>query len=197
MLGMGCHQRVCPSGILWRYFLIRPSWLEIWISLFWNMLWLSRLLCLSACCSRIVTLCLGACIFRHVRLRVMTFTGYLWKCHSGHDTGFVHCVLYQRVCSSGSDVGRGRRWNLTSDDSWHQTGCFVCLSPQEPALLELLTLTGQGAAGNLLQGPDCTVTSVATSGTVSDKVMGRKHGGNAEAICTLTACPLSPKSVFH
>lgn len=50
---------------------------------------------LLACCSWIMALCLGVCIFRHIRLRVMTFTGYLWKCYSGHDT-----ALYTLCCTS-------------------------------------------------------------------------------------------------
>lgn len=131
MLGMGCHQRVCPSvvkGFLWRYFLRRLSWLKRWLGLFWNMLWLSHLLCLSACCSWIVTLYLGACIFRHIiRLRVMTFTGYLWKCRSGHDT-----ALYTVCCTS---VCALTQWRLPREevklDLWWllapNMGCFMCL----------------------------------------------------------------------
>lgn len=115
MLGMGCHQRACPSV---KGFLMTGDG----SALFWNMLWLPPLLCLSACCSRIVTLCLGACIFRHVRLRVMTFTGYLWKCHSGHDTA-LYTVCCTSVCAVTSTEGGGETWPLMTPGTKHGLPC--------------------------------------------------------------------------
>lgn len=150
----------------------------------------------SACCSRTVTLCLGACIFRHVRLRVVTFTGYLWKCQSGHDSA-LYIVCCTSLCALKAVTlteGGGETWPLMTPAP--NTGCLVCLSlPAEPALMEMLTLTVQGAAGNLLQGPDCTVTSVATSGMVSGE--WPDVVGTQKQSALLTACSLSSKSVFY
>lgn len=95
----------------------------------------------------IVTVCLGACIFRHVQLRVTTFTWYLTP-------RGPRSALYTLCCASGtpygSDVNGGRRWNLTS--------VYSCVCPWQgsiPVVLTVLSelLRSHGPRGrSLIQG---------------------------------------------